>query len=89
MYQRYNVKNLTIDQVINQRLQMSFNQKILKDQFNIEEANFNKVTSSKMLSEFKKWDETKKHKFLVALGGPLNYERSKGYFNSLLVNKKI
>ena len=73
--------------IINGRVSLQNVQSILNKEFGIREPNFQSITKLNFLQQFRNWDEEKKHKFLVTIGGPMNYETTKKYLHSVYINK--
>lgn len=78
-----------ISDVIAIRTRLQTVQSSLTKEFGIKDPSFNKVTSADLLNKYKTWEESKKHQFLVTLGGPMNYEKTKRYFTFLFHKNKI
>lgn len=76
------ISKTRISDTINLRMKLQSVQKNIRVNFNID-PDFNNITSSKFLSNYKNWDEIKKHHFLMEIGGPMNFEKTKRYFNFL------
>lgn len=81
------MNNMNISTIINSRVLLQSTQSILIKEFGVKEPNIKTITNIGFLNNYKLWDENKKHKFLVTIGGPLNYEKTKKYFDSVCIYK--
>lgn len=75
---------ISIENVIKDRLNLQSNQRILLNEFNIKNPavifnNINNVTES-----YKRWNEEKQKKFLITLGGKINFNKTKKFIESKL-----
>lgn len=68
-----------IEWVIQQRLKMQTNQKILTEEFRIP---LNIIFKPEILDFYDTWDEEKKNKFIEIVGGKINFNRTKSFLES-------
>lgn len=65
-----------ISKIINARLKLQSTIRSLEQDFGVR-ADFKYLTSDSFLSVYKTWDQSKQNKFLVVLGGRVNFKQTK------------
>lgn len=73
-------KTNNIEVIINQRLQLETNKRILAREFNIPFASMTKLSDKFFLNKFKNWDEKTRNRFVVTVGGRTNFKTTLDYF---------
>ncbi len=72
---------MKIEDVISQRLKLQSTQKILENDFGIKD--FSKSTIINFITNLKTYTDKERQKFIITIGGPANFKKTKSYLESL------
>lgn len=67
--------------VIQERLRLPTNQRILEHEFGILPKN---AVTKETIQTWSSWQEDKQNRYIVLIGGPVNKPRTREYFNKIL-----
>lgn len=87
MKTKKNHNGFNLESVINQRLNLNINQRILEEEFQVPFPTLNRIKNSMLLKkDYANWSEEKRNKFIIVIGGRANFAKTKDYLNQILLN---
>lgn len=81
------LKMNNIENIISQRLNLDTNRRILSEEFGLPFADLNKLTNKSLLAQYANWSQEKRNKFIVIVGGRVNFKQTQNYLDQKVKGK--
>lgn len=76
-----------IEDVIKANLETQSVQRTLKEKFGLLKSSFDVLTNTRYISNYLKWPEEKRKEFIVAIGGKVNFKKTKSFIEGKIQNE--
>ena len=80
-----NFNTYNLDAIIDQRLKLNTNRRILEYEFNLIDPSLKTIKNTNYLHKnFLNWDQEKRNRFILTLGGRVNFKQTETFINNLV-----